>query len=423
MDWLITLLAFAGVMAFLSTLLSVFVEGLHKAFGLRRAGLEEMLRALHARVLTRLDPATAQLDTSDFVSASDERVGDRFARRMTENVSFRGDGWFGWLRAIPILREFVERRHERLSTLQFVEQLARTDVAPSLRALPRPQRQRALIAAAYEFERYGDSQSSYFQHRAQVLSVVIAMIFVFAANIDALEVYKRLRTDAALRDFFASTDITALERTLADAQAAESANAQEVRQTLANGLVSLQNQGVPIGYSAFPWCRTPAASPPARVPEGSVVARPAGAAQPGRDARCGGVFVSELSAAHAWNNIRSSSNGWLWFVSVLLAGGLIGLGAPFWYQLFRRIARIVPAAQSVRAVMQPDNAPTPSPPRRSEAVRDANSAAPDALLLAFDVASGAVADSVAGADVTHARMIVRGDGSLVAQAPPTRHLR
>jgi hypothetical protein len=403
-------------MAFLSTLLSVFVEGLHKAFGMRRAGLEEMLRALHARVLTRLDPTTAQLDTSEFLTDSDARSGNVFARRMTENVSFRGRGWFGWMRAIPILREFVERRHERLSTLQFVEQLARTDVAPSLRAMSRPQRQRALTAAAYEFERFGDSQSSYFQSRARVMSVVFALIFAFAANIDALEVYKRLRTDAAVREYFARTDVSELERSLAQAEAAQSADARAVRQTLANGLVNLQNQGVPIGYSAFPWCRT--APPSAAAAPGEVAPAP-----PLRDARCQGEGSPSLSAVDALRRATTSSAGWLWFLSVLLAGGLIGLGAPFWYQLFRRLARMVPAAQSVRAVMQPDAAPTPSPSSHREAVRDANAATPNALLLAFDVASGAVADSVTGADGTQT-MIVRGDGSLAAQAPAIRrHLR
>ena len=133
--------------------------------------------------------------------------------------------------------------------------------------------------------------------------------------------------------------------------------------------------------------------------------------------------MTALSWQHGLRNISSSSAGWLWLLSVLLAGGLIGLGAPFWYQLFRRLARIVPAAQSVRAVMQPDAAPTPSPATHREAVRDPNAATPNALLLAFDVASGTVSDSVTGADSTRSPMIVRGDGSLASQAPVTRHLR
>jgi hypothetical protein len=254
----------------------------------------------------------------------------------------------------------------------------------------------------------------YFQSRARVMSVVFALIFAFAANIDALEVYKRLRTDAAVREYFARTDVSELERSLAQAEAAQSADARAVRQTLANGLVNLQNQGVPIGYSAFPWCRT--APPQAAAVPGEVAPAPAL-----RDARCQGEGSPSLSAVDALRRATTSSAGWLWFLSVLLAGGLIGLGAPFWYQLFRRLARMVPAAQSVRAVMQPESTPTPSPATRREAVRDANAATPNALLLAFDVASGAVADSVTGADGTQT-MIVRGDGSLAAQSI-RRHLR
>lgn len=410
MDWLITLLAFAGVMAFLSTLLSVFIEGLHKAFGMRRAGLEEMLRALHARVLTRLDPATAQLDTSEFLPEGDHATGDRFARRMTDNISFRGRGWFGWMRQIPIMREFVERRHERLSTLQFVEQLARTDVAHSLRAMSRPQRQRALTAAAYEFERFGDSQSTYFQSRARVLSVVFALIFALAANIDALQIYKRLRADAELRAIFSNEQaIDQYERERATAPA-EGTTSQQALSDLVTRLDQAQSQGLPVGYMMYPHCQNSPAMPAVQF-----------------DARCGlpGVRsqpTTDLDVLQSLSNFWFSTAGWLWMLSVLLAGGLIGLGAPFWYQLFRRLARIVPAAQSVRAVMQPETAPTPSPATHREAVRDANAATPNALLLAFDVASGTVADSVAGADSSRAPMIVRGDGSLAAPRV-TRHLR
>jgi hypothetical protein len=147
--FLVALLAFAGVMAFLSTLVSVFIEALHKVFALRRSGLEEMLRAMHHNVLSRLDPAAATtLDTSRFVTSPGDRQASAFARRMTENVAFSGHGRFWWLRNIPGINWFFRRRHESLSTLQFVEQLARSDVGRSLRGLSRDMRQRALTAAA-----------------------------------------------------------------------------------------------------------------------------------------------------------------------------------------------------------------------------------------------------------------------------------
>ena len=187
---------------------------------------------------------------------------------MTENVSFRGNGWFGWLRRIPVLNAFVERRHERLSTLQFVEQLARTDVAPSLRAMNRAQRQRALTAAAYEFERFGDSQSTYFQSRARVLSVVFAMIFAFAANIDALQIYKRLHADAELRAIFSNEQALAqLERESAAAPA-DDTTAQQALSDLITRLDQAQNQGLPVGYVMFPHCQD---SPALAVDHGSPV--------------------------------------------------------------------------------------------------------------------------------------------------------
>jgi hypothetical protein len=43
--------------------------------------------------------------------------------------------------------------------------------------------------------------------------------------------------------------------------------------------------------------------------------------------------------------IFTRETGWGWFLSTLLAGGLIGLGAPFWYDLYRKAALVLPVAQ------------------------------------------------------------------------------
>lgn len=451
MGFLVALLAFAGVMAFLSTLVSVFIEALHKVFALRRSGLEEMLRAMHHNVLRQLDPAAASstLDTSRFVTSPSDREASAFARRMTENVAFSGHGRFWWLRNIPGLNWFFRKRHESLSTLQFVEQLARSDIGRSLRGLTRDMRQRALTAAAYEFERFGDAQSAYFQSRARILSVFAALIFAFAANIDALQIYRVLSRNEEIRGLViantsanideyeraynaaaapaetappaadaagqASADV-AQQRTAAQQQA--NANLRASGESAVQGVGELQRFGLPIGYAAFPFCYQPDVT---RL-----------------DPRCDepAERVSVLGAAERF---WYSRDGWLWLLSVLLAGGLIGLGAPFWYQVFRRLARVVPGAQSVRAVVQSE-VPPPTAGQRRTAVRDAGSASPDALLLAFDVASGNVAQSIVDPNVQTAldardggggsppaqapvTRVVHGDGSVTTLHGVTRHLR
>jgi hypothetical protein len=422
---LLALLAFAGIMAFLSTLVSVFIEGVHKALSLRRAGLEEMLRSLHRNVLVQLDPAASQgahLDTRAISHGSD-RESARFARQMTANIAIEGRGLFSWVRRVPILSGLFQRKHERLSTLQFVEQLARSDVGGAVRTFPRAQRQRALTAAAYEFERFGDAQTAYFQSRARVLSVILSIAFAFAANIDALAIYNRLANDSATRDsVLRSIDVAAIERLEAEYEAARQADpprAEALRaqiDTMRARVRDLGELGLPLGYAAFPFC---VGYVPATSDSIGVSARGDRRCNSAQSAAIG--FPRALDLDNAWARLRASEHAWLWLLSVIAAGAFIGLGAPFWFQVFRRIAHIIPTAQSVRAALQSSEPATQAATQR-EGVRDPNAANPSALLLAFDVASGNVAQSIVdpavstALDVQHAPLIVRGDGS-VAAAP------
>jgi hypothetical protein len=419
MDFLFAILAFAGVMAFLSTIVSVFVEGVHKAFALRRSGLEEMLRSLHSNVLVRFNPGVREADTSQFLGTESGRASRQFARTMTSNVSFGGSGRFWWLRNLPILSWFFQRRHERLSTLQFVEQLSRTDVGQSLRTFSRAQRQRALAAAAYEFERFGDSQSSYFQSRARILSVFFAVIFAFAANVDALMIFRQLLHDTGTRESVLRVIETRVGDSEQQMQATQAGAAPTGTQLAAQAgaaqgsLDEVRSWGLQLGPTAFPYCWA------APNPDATVKADP----------RCGEDRPTTVDVPKALNRAATSAGGWLWLFGVIAAGGLIGLGAPFWFELFRKLARVVPAAQSARAALQPDTAPQPAPSREREVARNPNAANLDALMLAFDVASGNVAASVADPSVSTSldrsagRRIVRGDGSVVLTGAATRHLR
>ena len=78
-------------------------------------------------------------------------------------------------------------------------------------------------------------------------------------------------------------------------------------------VATLGNLGVPIGYGYFPYCQPRS--------NGTQI-----------DTACAGKERSGFAA---------------WFLSTLLAGLLIGLGAPFWFDLARGLSR---SAQLLRAV-------------------------------------------------------------------------
>ncbi|MBI1186662.1 MAG: hypothetical protein GC206_04920 [Alphaproteobacteria bacterium] len=384
MNLLVALLAFAGLMAFLSTAVSILIEGVHKAFALRRAGLEEALRTLHDDVLAKLADGDAARPAAGDATRTSADAG-RFARNMTESVSFGGKGRFWWLRNLPILSWFFTRKKHKLTTLQFIEGFARSETGARLKALGFPNLRRALTIAAYEFERYTDAQSEYFRRRAQVLSVMAAMVFAFAANIDAFYIFHRLATtpqiSAAIERIAVNQEQRAVEGDGADRARAMVAQAQE-----------FADSGLPIGYMAYPYCLENAVLIVAQDPRCPRINRAAGAEVPPNP-----PFSEILSNAGARVS-APGGGGFLWFISVLVAGGLIGLGAPFWYDVFRRIARIVPAARSVHGVLGNRDAQAP-PAAGPEVVRDGGAANPNALVIAYRVAGGQAAEAAASASI------------------------
>jgi hypothetical protein len=411
MNLIFALLAFAGLMAFLSTVASVFVEAIHKLFALRRAGLEELLRSIHARVLTQLDP-NAQQKGVDALDATATAESKEFARIVTHNVALIGGGRFSAMRSMPLLSGLFRKRFERLSTLQFIEQMAQTPIGQTLAELPRTARARALGVAAYQYERFGEQQSAYFQSRARIVSVLVAMVFAFALNIDALNIFDRLYRDIGVRDSVLSMvdgGVSAQAATGAAQNAvpgaSEAALAQRAVDAGAQGAVAeLKSLGIPIGFGAFPYCVGPTSV---------------------NDARCGGAQTPALSLAFAGERLATGNWG-LWFLSVLVAGGFIGLGAPFWYDLFRKITRLVPAARAAQSLL----GATTGPDRASAttlSVRPTEAATPEALLTAFDMASGKAAEAIAGtqhalAAATPASRLP-GAADPVSAVPLTRHAR
>jgi hypothetical protein len=99
MNWLLALLAFAGLMAVLSTVVTAAVEALHKLFSLRQAGLSEMLRALHDSVIVNIENgARTQTQRQALARAGgSSRDARKFAEDVTRSPAFGGGGrWWWW---------------------------------------------------------------------------------------------------------------------------------------------------------------------------------------------------------------------------------------------------------------------------------------------------------------------------------------
>ncbi len=205
-----------------------------------------------------------------------------------------------------------------------------------------------LEAIAANFERLAAGMHTIFKHRSGLYAALAGMALAAFMNVDGRLVVVQLFSDSALgervvlaysaeelqklaeeQEKLSCSTLTGDDRTACEAAAPEAAQV-----ILSTNQATLEGLGLPIGYSYFPYCRS--AADPAVV-----------------DARCPGkdkpTFLLSLAA---------------WLLSILLTGALIGLGAPFWFDLYRRIASIAPlaglSASLVAAVGA--NAGTANPP-------------------------------------------------------------
>ncbi len=330
MSWILAVVGFAGVMAVLSTLVTVAVEAIHKGFAMRRSGLQEMMRAMHDNVIADWSPGKP-------VGVGDGRSKEAtaFARAMTRNPAFGGGGRWWWPRNWPVLRNILfQPSLERLSALQFFEQLGQTEAGRAVIDRPVHEVRQFVQRTAQEFERYGEMQSDYFGRRAKAISALAAFALVAIGNINAVPVFQWL---AAQQDPVATAArLQALQSTFTEAPAP---NAGMTTLYSAN-LQSLSLEGLPIGSAYFPYCDGSQETPGCENARRDVVT-------------VAGLVDVNLSVAQRVLSV----DGVAWILSIIATAGLLGLGAPFWFQLFRSLGS---AAGGARGLAAPIPAPIPA---------------------------------------------------------------
>jgi len=395
---IIALAAFAATMVVLSTVVTVIVEFAHKALLLRLAGLKEMLRALHDGPLQQLGP-------DPFVRHPGMRATQsavQFSNQMTRTPSSNRRSWY--FRSWPLLSRFMQTEFDRLTTLQFVEQLAQTDQGRRLGQLDVGSMRAELTRLAYQFERYGEAQLDYFRRRAKTLSVVVAIAFAAFANVDAFALFSFYARDQAQANRIINA-VESAEATLrSSSEQAATAAAQITSAEAAEraALTSMTQQsaalgawGLPIGEVMFPLCSAGPSPDPrcaARTGHLTVLTRPDRlrvdfSNPPAQWIDTSRAMVAVPSAPNWMTLALTSPHTSVWLLGVLLAGGLMGLGAPFWFDMFRTFA-MAASPWRTRAPPQGGEAVSQRDIRYGSVSRRARTSDPDDLVRGFLISSG-----------------------------------
>jgi hypothetical protein len=324
---------------------------------MRARGLRHLLAQVYDEYLVqRLGPASAP---------EKEARKQEYLAALTRNHGVDDAGPLGFFG-----RWFARRGIDSLSTLEFARRLADTEVGRLVRARGALEVERLVDEAGRRFERFGVDASSYFRARAQLISAIAAIAVALALNIDAVRLFSCFLVDEELAAKIIATAPAIEEAHLARNPPAtdaaeprppvaadtpkgqpptdlpadqEAAAVGESFAELRAQLVATSALGLPIGRAYYPWCRE-AASLTAASP----------------DTRC-----REAATADRYGKARLLTG---WLLSTLLAGVLIALGGPFWFDAFKRLSALVDlrrallGAESERQAASPVASSTPATP-------------------------------------------------------------
>lgn len=201
---------------------------------------------------------------------------------------------------------------------------------------------------ARKYEEIGSSVSANFKRHAQLWSIWIGIALAVVANIDGVRIFEAYRVDPNL-----ATAVIAQQETFSRKDPAARAEAaretpvtlDQIQQTALRArqqVADLVALGIPLGWRLYPAC-----------PYGGTTDQ-WGASSP----RCKQIGTAERGLPPLWGwkgfrvlrTARIDPGGFLlWLFKVVVTGILIGLGAPFWFDIAKRLAQLRKGLQKATA--------------------------------------------------------------------------
>lgn len=326
MEWLEATLAFAVVMMIFATFVSMIIEALHRVTRIREDGLRSMMTQVYDKIV---QPGSSQdKQPPGFLQTKKEFVDSMTETRLlplTENAS--------WLRKY-IYKRVNAQRLMSLPTEKFLQRFIEANDGKQL-IIEAAQHGRAhaeetLKSIAGHYEDFGDSARDFFTRRSRFLSTLIAILLAISVNLDALELFKTFLEDKGVRQAMIErgnavvTELQQAEAALQDAKAMDGGGDGENLDSITGKIENLQTSiadlkaaGIPIGWERVPW---------------------------------------KTSSYQAADGFFSKALIILtWVFSVLLGGVLVGLGGPFWFNIFRKLGSFAGASVGSQQETKPNS--------------------------------------------------------------------
>lgn len=353
MKWLQATLAFSLIMLVLATIVTIILETAYRALLTREKGFRLMMERLFDEVLK---PRVAHLLRG--VTLAEAR--EHFLNTVTRNQAY--DQQFNRVRALIQPDQLAG-----MSMMEFADRLADTAVGKAIARGGSEYVDNAINDLAQKFDRFGAASSQRFQDHARFWCVLASILLAFVANVDAVRVFQDLLHDDQLRSGIIERYGAAVEdgaqrpqdlqeslelmNQLREQNVIGEDELKAFKDNIATAqlkVTELRESGLPITIEAWPFC-TGVLGNTGRAARAEANAAPATQPAPRKPADPKCTAVTDLASWAGVTDVGGrifSDAGAIWFLSVLLAGILVGLGAPFWFDLARGLTR---SAQLLRA--------------------------------------------------------------------------
>lgn len=406
MQLLDAILAFTLTMAALATVVTVIMEAVLRVARMRKKNMVEVMRLLNKELGKGLWGMSNEERWDFFVKVVENPVETTIENLkplwkdldLEARLAFFGRGKSTEPKLLRRFFEFIvqllrdKKRagfHENVSLEYLLRCLAETTSVQQASITASKTLKAEFNRIARKYEEIGSSVSANFKRHAQVWSIWIGIGLAIAANIDGIRIFEAYRVDpslataviaqqetftqnfqdtqettkkvneaavrvdaarAALNQAQAAkneAEITLKKAALAKAEAAleEQVSLKNIQQTALRAqqqLADLVALGIPLGWKLYPNC-----------PYGGTVEQ-WGASSP----KCKEIPAAKrgIQPLWGWKGFRILSTAcsdpggfFLWLFEVVVTGILIGLGAPFWYDIAKRLAQVRKGLQKATA--------------------------------------------------------------------------
>ncbi len=420
-------LAFALTLAALATVVTTIMEACFRIARMRKKNLIEVMKLLNNELekgSLKMSPEESWNFFSKVVENPVEAVG------LVSKINWQKSDQKNKKVFANFLSSFGKRKDRKgiydKVTLEYVLRcLTENDSVKRASLESSDKLKTELNRIARKYEEFGSAVSASFKQYAQAWSIGIGIFLAFTANIDGLRIFEAYRADpklaaaviekhegfieknqevqASMKNLKAlylmesekkseiktaeeapksTNEINSLEKELKEIQnkiseQSEIANIQKTIQDAKNQVFELGALGVPIGWDFYPKC------PYGKDESEWLKSSP----------KCRDIPKNKRAIKWDWFGsyplspiINDFAGFMIWFLKVTITGILIGLGAPFWFDVAKRLSQIRKGLKN----------PNASAEDRLSA-RDANGDADERKKIVVDVVADTVKEAAASA--------------------------